>query len=86
MPRRLPGKRTVMFLRQSHFLEDAGGGPVHALVQWRDDLNGCEAFLNPGRYPPFEGDGAWFRLIRHKKGDYTFLERVADAQGAPWSG
>lgn len=75
-----------MYLRQSHFREEAGGGPLHAMVQWDDGLNGREAFLNPGHYPPFEGPGAWFRLIRHKKGSYSFIERVADKSGAPYAG
>ncbi|WP_298158135.1 hypothetical protein [Brevundimonas sp.] len=75
-----------MYLRQSHFREEAGGGPLHAMVQWDDGLNGREAFLNPGHYPPFEGPGAGFRLIRHKKGSYSFIERVADKGGAAWRG
>ena len=75
-----------MFLRQSHFLENAGGGPVHAMVHRDEGLFGCEAFLSPGQYPPFEGQGAWFRLIRHKKGAYSFIERVADKGGAAWRG
>lgn len=75
-----------MYLRQSHFREEAGGGPLHAMVQWDDGLNGREAFLTPGQYPPFEGPGAWFRLIRHKKGAYSFIERVADKGGAVWAG
>lgn len=75
-----------MVLRQSHFLENAGGGPVYAMVQWQDDRNGCEAFLRAGQYPPFEETSAWFRLIRHEKGAYTFIERVAGKGGAPWSG
>ena len=75
-----------MVLRQSYFLENAGGGPVYAMVQWQDDRNGCEAFLNPGQYPPFEGTSAWFRLIRHKKGTYTFIERVADSRGTAYPG
>ena len=71
-----------MVLRQSRFRAEAGGGPLHAMVPWDDGLNSREAFLNAGHSPPFEGPGAGFRLIRHEKGAYSFIERVADKGGA----
>lgn len=84
---RLPnGRETILCLHQSHFPEDAGGGPVFVTVHWDETVNNRRAFLSPGRYPAFHGHIAWFRLIQHKKGVYTFLERGAGRGGEPFIG
>ena len=84
---RLPkGSEWVMYLRQSYILPDGGGRPAFVTVHYRDCDHDRDACLFPGKYPAFIGTGAWFRLIRHKRGAYTFLERVAGKGGEPFCG
>lgn len=83
---RLPnGRATIIFLDQPNFLPTAGGGPIHGIVR-ADPRQPHQAFLPLGRYPAFIGQSAWFRVIKHKRGVYTFLERVGDSSGAPFIG
>lgn len=84
---RLPkGKEWVLYFRQSYVLPDGGGRPSFVTVHFEESEFGREAFLFAGRYPAFTGQHAWFRVIRHKKGVYTFLERVAGKGGEPFVG
>lgn len=85
MARLAKGRETIIYLDQPHFLPDCGGGPMHGVVR-SDPRQRYQAFLPLGRYPAFIGHAAWFRVIQHKRGVYTFLERVGGPAGQPFVG
>lgn len=64
-----------MHLRRHRFLPRDGGGTVFCTMTFAG--NGpALAFLNPGEFPEFDGDEAWFRVLWHSKRKREFIAQV----------
>lgn len=70
----MPDIRTVHLTRH-RFLPRDGGGTVYCTMTFRGE-GPALAFLNPGQFPEFEGDGAWFRVRWYSKRRRDFIEKV----------
>ena len=77
----VPARECVIHLRRHRFLPNAGGGTVFCTVTFDGGLGRALAFLNPGHYPEFDGEEAWFvaELLPRKK--FRFIRQVESKRG-----
>jgi len=71
----MPHIHTV-HLQRHRFLPNAGGGTVFCTMTFDGKSGPALAFLQPGQFPEFEGESAWFRVMWHSKSRRDFLEQV----------
>lgn len=81
MPRR-PHER-ILHLQRVRTLPDDGSRTLHCVLSYTGGLFDHLGFVDPGRYPEFEGETAWVRVHWWSKSNYTVVEQVADQSGSP---
>ena len=71
----------TVHLRRHRFLPNAGGGTVFCTVSFDGGTGRALAFLQPGQFPEFEGEQAWFvaEVLPRKK--FRFIRQVAGKNG-----
>ena len=52
------------------------GGSVFCIVTYDGNVGRALAYLNPGQFPEFDGEEAWFRVRWHSKLRRDFLEQI----------
>lgn len=66
----------TIHLRRRRFLPNAGGGTCFVCVTYRGEPAPVLAFLQPGQFPEFEGDEAWFVALKHPRKRFEFIRQV----------
>lgn len=75
----MPQEHTV-HLRRHRLLPSAGGGTVFCTMTFSGD-GPALAFLDPGQFPEFEGEEAWFRVLWHSKRKRDFIRQIDPPAG-----
>lgn len=71
----MPDIRTVHLARH-RFLPNAGGGTVFCVMTYDGRPGRALAYLDPGQFPEFEGEEAWFRVRWFSARRREFLEQI----------
>lgn len=70
----------TVHLRRHRFLPDAGGGTVFCAVTY-DGVSRALAFLEPGQFPEFDGEEAWFVAEKLPRNKFRFIRQVESRRG-----
>lgn len=73
----------TVHLRRHRFLPNAGGGTCFVCVTYWGGVDHVLARLDPGKFPEFEGDSAWFVALKHPRNRFEFIRQVANKRGEP---
>lgn len=73
----------ILHLRRMRTLANEGARTLCCVVTHSGGLFDRVGFLDPGRYPEFEGEAAWVRVDWWSKANFRVVEQVADKSGAP---
>ena len=71
----MPDIRTVHLARR-RLLPADGGGTVFCVMTYSGAKGPPLAYLDPGQYPEFDGEEAWFRVRWFSKRRREFIEQV----------
>ena len=71
----MPEIRTVHLARR-RLLPADGGGTVFCVMTYNGEVGPPLAYLDPGEYPEFEGEEAWFRVRWFSKRRREFIGQV----------
>lgn len=71
----------TVHLKRHRFLPDAGGGTVFCTVTFDGGVGRALAFLKPGQFPEFEGEGAWFVAECLPRKKFRFVRQVESKHG-----
>jgi hypothetical protein len=68
-------------LKRHRYLPSDGGGTVFCTVTFDGSCSRALAFLDPGQFPEFEGEEAWFvaELLPRRK--FRFIQQVESKHG-----
>lgn len=73
----------ILHLRRMRSLPNDGSRTLCCVLSCHGTLFDRIGFVNPGRYPEFDGEEAWVRVDWWSKSNFQVVEQVADRSGAP---
>ena len=75
------GLTYTIHLKRHRFLPDAGGQTAFCTVTFDGRVGRALAFLEPGHFPAFEGEEAWFLAEKLPRNKFRFIRQVERTRG-----
>lgn len=73
----------ILHLKRMRSLPNDGSRTLCCILSYQGGTFDRLGFVDPGKYPEFDGEAAWVRVHWWSKSNYQVIEQVINAAGEP---